>query len=621
MSEISTVMAGSLSMWITFGVILMALVMYAIERIPEEVTSIVVICLLMVFFSVFPVAGTDTKNLLPPERLLAGFANPALITVLALLVVGQGMVRTGVLERGAGLIVQLGKGNPWMSVAITMTVVLVISAFLNNIPVVVIFIPIMQTLAAQLGQRESKVMMGLSFAAVLGGMTTLIGSGTNLLVSGAMIELGEQGFGFFDFTIPGVVLAAVGLLYVLFINPHLLPDRTSLASRIMNRSRKSFLTQIEIGRGHRLIGAPIHGSFVDGLPGLRVRRIFRAERNFVPPFTDTVVQERDQLLVVGPRAALTAATAADPALLHSATGLAPEHAPDGDDITGKLGERAVAEVMVTPYSAMIGSYIGKAGFQRRSRCNVLDIERRNHVYRSAISDVALEAGDVLLIMGRDDDIKALRENSDVVLMEWSAEALPHLRGAKRAALTFFAVIALAATGLIPIVTAALIGAIAMVPMGILNIREAARAIDSKIVTMIPAALALGAAMQATGGADYLAHFVITGFGDAGPAVVLSVFFLLTAVMANIISSKACAVLFTPIAIGIAHQMGVDPVIFAVAVVFAANCAFATPVGYQTSLLVMGPGHYRFGDFVRAGAPLVILLWLTFTLFAPWYYGL
>jgi di/tricarboxylate transporter len=621
MSEISTFIPDSPAMWVTFGAIFLALILYAIERIPEEVTSIVVICLLLVFFSILPVQGPDGKNLLAPERLLAGFSNPALLTVLALLVVGQGMVRTGVLERGAGIIVRLGKGNPWTSIAITMTVVLIISAFLNNIPVVVIFIPIMQTLATQLGQRESKVMMGLSFAAVLGGMTTLIGSGTNLLVSGAMVELGEQGFSFFDFTIPGIVLAAVGLLYVLFINPHLLPDRTSLASRIMDRSRKSFLTQLEIGRGHRLVGAPIHGSFIDGLPGLRVRRIFRAERNFVPPFYDTAVQEGDHLLVVGPRAALTTAAAEDPALLHSATGLAPELAPDGDDITGQLGERAVAEVMVTPYSSMIGSYIGKAGFQRRSRCNVLGIERRNHVYRSALSDMALEAGDVLLLMGRDHDIKALRANSDVVLMEWSAEALPHLKGAKRAALTFITVIALAATGLIPIVAAALIGAIAMIPMGILNVREAARAIDSKIITMIPAALALGAAMQATGGADFLAHLVIAGFGDAGPAVVLSVFFLLTAVMANIISSKACAVLFTPIAIGIAHQMQVDPVIFAVAVVFAANCAFATPFGYQTSLLVMGPGHYRFGDFVRAGAPLVILLWLTFSLFAPWYYDL
>jgi len=242
MNEINLLIPDSPAMWLTFGVILMALVMYAIEGIPEEVTSIIVICLLMVFFSLSPIAGPDGRNLLAAERLLAGFANPALLTVLALLVVGQGMVRTGVLERGARLIVHLGKGNPWTSVAITLTVVLVISAFLNNIPVVVIFIPIMQTLAEQLGQRESKVMMGLSFAAVLGGMTTLIGSGTNLLVSGAMIELGEQGFGFFDFTIPGIVLAAIGLLYILFVNPHLLPDRTSLASRIMDRSRKSFLT-------------------------------------------------------------------------------------------------------------------------------------------------------------------------------------------------------------------------------------------------------------------------------------------------------------------------------------------------------------------------------------------
>lgn len=608
-------------MWVTFGIICVALGLYAVERVPVEVTSIAVICLLMVYFALAPVAGPGSANLLSPDRLLAGFSNPALLTVLALLVIGQGMVRTGILDRGARIVMRLGRGQAWMSVAITFVTVLIVSAFLNNIPVVVIFIPIMQNLASQLDQSESKVMMGLSFAAVLGGMTTLIGSGTNLLVSSALIGLGEEAFGFFDFTIPGIMLALVGLVYVLFINPYLLPDRSSLAKRIMERSGKSFLTQIDIDPDHRLIGGNLQGAFLDELPGMRIRRILRGERTLIPPFHNASVEPGDQLLVVGTREALTEATASDPTLLKSASGLHPAAAEATAGTQETYGERSVAEVMITPSSALIGRYIGRAGFQRRSRVNVLGIERRNQVYRSRISDVALEAGDVLLVLGHPDDIKALRFDRDIVLMEWSAQALPLIRGAKRATAIFLGVIAFAASGIVPVVVAALVGAIALIPLGILNIREAARAIDSKIVTMIPAALAMGAAMQETGGAEFLAHLVVTGFSDYGPVAVLSAFFLLTAVLANIISSKACAVLFTPIAVGIAHEVGIDPRVFAVAVVFAANCAFATPIGYQTSLLVMGPGHYRFWDFVKAGAPLVIILWLVFTIAAPWYYDL
>jgi di/tricarboxylate transporter len=621
MAEILTHIPDGPDVWVTFGIIVVALALYAFERIPVEVTSVAVICLLMVYFSFMPAAGSDGINQLSPERLLAGFSNPALLTVLALLVVGQGMVRTGILDRGARIVLQLSKGRAWFSLAITFATVLIVSAFLNNIPVVVIFIPIMQNLATQLGESESKVMMGLSFAAVLGGMTTLIGSGTNLLVSSALIGLGEEAFGFFDFTIPGVMLACIGLVYVLFINPFLLPDRSSLAKRIMDRSSKSFLTQIEIDAEHSLIGAKLHGVFIDELPGMRVRRILRGERTLIPPFQDGSVEPGDQLLVVGTRDALLQATAANPALLKSATGLHPAAAEETAGAEEKMGERSVAEVMITPSSALIGRYIGQAGFQRRSRVNVLGIERRNQVYRSRMSDVALKAGDVLLVLGRPDDIKALRADQDIVLMEWSAQALPMIRGAKRATAIFLGVIAFAATGVVPVVVAALVGAIALIPLGILNIREAARAIDSKIVTMIPAALAMGAAMQATGGAELLAHIVVSVFSGLGPVAVLSAFFLLTAVMANIISSKACAVLFTPIAVDIAREVGIDPHVFAVAVVFAANCAFATPVGYQTSLLVMGPGHYRFSDFVKAGAPLVVILWLVFTFAAPWYYDL
>ncbi|HER25869.1 MAG TPA: SLC13 family permease, partial [Rhodospirillales bacterium] len=273
-------------MWATYGLIAGALLLYVWEKLSIEVTSISVICILIVFFHLFPVAGADGGNALGAEQLLMGFANPALLTVLALLVVGQGMVRTGVLDKVARLVLNLGGGRGWLSIAVVMVMVLLISGFLNNIPVVVIFIPVVQVLADRIGRATSKMMMGLSYASVLGGMTTLIGSGTNLLVSSALLGMGESELGFFEFTVPGLVLAAVGLIYVLVFLPRLLPDRSSLAHRIMSRSPKHFMTQITVGHGSRLIGALAVGGIINKLPDARVRMILRGERLVTPPYHD-----------------------------------------------------------------------------------------------------------------------------------------------------------------------------------------------------------------------------------------------------------------------------------------------------------------------------------------------
>ncbi len=602
-------------MWATYGLIAGALLLYVWERFSIEVTSIGVICILMVFFHLFPVPGPDGINMLGPEQLLLGFANPALLTVLALLVVGQGMVRTGVLDRVARLVLDLGGGRGWLSVAVVMVMVLLISGFLNNIPVVVIFIPVVQVLADRIGRATSKMMMGLSYASVLGGMTTLIGSGTNLLVSSALLGMGEAELGFFDFTIPGLVLAAAGMVYVLLLLPRLLPDRTSLAHRIMSRSPRRFMTQITVGPDSRLIGARAVGGVINKMPDARVRMIVRGERVVTPPYHDFVIEQGDQIVAAASRQSLSAVMRDDPGILKTASD------EPGGEAALEDGERVMAEVMIAPASSMVGLRLRQTGFQLRTRCFVLAVQHRTRTIRSRLPDTVLEAGDVLLVQGEREDIRALRTDRNVVLMEWSTEEMPVTHHVRRAGLIFLGVIVLAATGLMPVVGAAMIGAVAMVAFGALNLQQAARALDSKILTMIPAALAMGAAMQLTGGAAYLAASLTTAIQGAGPAVMLSAFFLFTAVMANIISAKATAVLFTPIAIGVARQAGVDPQIFAISVVFAANCAIATPIGYQTSILVMGPGHYRFADYFRAGAPLVVLLWLVFSLFAPWYYGL
>jgi len=617
MHDAAVLDASNMSMWVTFALILWALTLYAVEKLPVEMTSIGVLGAFMVYFHYFPATGADGENLLSAERLALGFANPALITVLALLVVGQSMVRAGVLERGARIVLAAGGGEGWLTILITLVVVLVVSGFLNNIPVVVIFIPIMEAVAARFGTSPSKVMMPLSFAAVLGGMTTLIGSGTNLLVSGALEELGEAPFSFFQFTMPGVILAAVGLAFVILVVPKLLRDRASYVESYMEADGKHFLAQITIGEGSKLIGLESKNGIFGAYPDMTLRVIEREEEPHLPPFEGITLREGDILVVSATRAAFSEALAHDPHLLVPDL----QDGKEGREERWQEGERVLSEIMVKPASRMSGMNLRMIGFRHKTHCVVLGIQRRARMLRTRITEIRLEEGDVLLVQGQPEDISALRRSDDVVLLEWSAEELPALDHAKRAVLIFAGIILCAATGLLPVMVAALLGAAALVATGVLSIQMAARSLDSKIFTMIPAALAMGLAMQVTGGAAFLAQGMISILQGAPAPVVLSAFFLLIAALSNVISAKAAAVLFTPIAVGIARELNVPVEAFAVAVVFAANCAVATPIGYQTSLMVMGPGHYTFADFARGGIPLIAVLWITFSIFAPWYYGL
>ena len=618
-AELSATIGPSFQMWVTFAIIAGALVLYALELYPMEITSLGVVCALLVFFHLFPVAE-PVGGTVDAVRLLQGFANPALITVVALLVMGQGLVRTGVLDQGARLLMGIGGSHGWLTIAVILAVVLVVSAYLNNIPVVVIFIPVMQAVAARYGRSTSKVMIPLSFAAVLGGMTTLVGSSTNLLVNGTLVELNEKPFAFFDFTVPGLVLAGAGLLYVLVVAPRLLPERASMADSLIDRSARPYVAQITVSEDSDLVGQDAAGGLFEGLLEMALHMVQRDEKAFLPPFDHVAFEPGDILVVAGTRQALTNALAQDPGLLYPdlEDGRAPE---DTSHMPWEEGDRVLAEVMVAPGSTMIGRTLSQIGFRYHTHCIVLGIQRHSYMIREPLTDIRLRAGDELLVQGQRDDIHGLKESLEVVLIEWSAEDVPALNHAKRATIIFVGAVSLAAAGIIPIVVVTLSAAVAMVVTGVLTLRQALNAIDPLIITTIASALALGVALQGTGGAAMLAHGLVEVLGGASVATVLSLFFLLVAALSNLISTKTTAVLFTPIAVDIAHQLGAPPEAFAVAVVFAANCSFASPIGYQTNLLVMGPGHYRFVDYARVGAPLIFVVWAAFTLFAPWYYGI
>ena len=600
----------------TLFFVLLAILLYAWERMAMEIISVGIIGLLLVFYTIFPYLDADGNNLLRPSKILAGFSNPALITVLSLLVIGQAIVNTRSLERATQFVVGLSPKNPFFSMVFALIFVLIISAFLNNTPVVVIFIPIMQILADRFSRSASAFMMPLSFVAILGGMTTLLGSSTNLLISNSLADLGLRQFSFFEFTVPGLVLAATGFLYIVFIAPKILPNRRTLANTLIDGDGKQFLAQVTVNEDSKLIGEEAVAGIFPSLKEMTVRMILRGEHAELTPFDGFKLRSGDVLVVAATKKALTNVLATGVGVL-STEYIEKSKSRVGD---GKLSQ-ILSEIMITPGSRLVGQNLEQIGFRYRFNSIVLGLQRRTRMIRTKMTEIALEAGDILLVQGSAENIESLRNHRDLIPMAWSYTDIPSPKLAMRANIIFFSVIALAATHLLPIVVAAVLGAAAVIFTGVINIRQAGRAIDRRLFLLIVSALALGTAMYETGAAAFLADIIIQLFGTSSPAVVLSAFFFLVAFLTNIISNNACAVLFTPIAVNLAETLGVDPMIFAIGLVFAANCSFVTPLGYQTNLLVIGPGHYKFNDFVKVGLPLSLLLWLVFSLFVPWYYGL
>ena len=606
-------------MWITLALLAVALALYITERVSVEVVSVGLLVTMMVVFHLLPVKGADGRNLLSPDVLLSGFGNPALLAVMALLVGAEGVTRTGSLVRRADAFGRL-RVSPAALAALSLLVVCVTSAFINDTPVVVMFLPVFQALALRSGLGAGRLMMPLSFAAILGGMTTLIGSSTNLLVSSALISQGLPGLDFFQQTPVALAVAATGFLYIVFVMPRLLPKGTAGEAGGRAGVGKQFVSQCVVAAGSSLDGVRALAGAFRQLPDITVHLIVRAGQPIYAPYDDTVLRGGDVLMVAGSRKALTETAARFPGMLS-----VPE--VSGDDQEAALPrpatpgvEQVLVEAMVPPTSRFTGFSIEQLGLSRAHNLVIVGLERRARMMRGPTADLRLQPGDVLLLMGREADIEALRQDRDLVVISGSAGSLPRVHHATTAGLLFLAMLAVSALGLLPIAVAALAVAVALVAAGALTPRQAVGAIDAKVVLLVGNALALGEAMEATGAAAFLAKALLLAVGDVGPWTAMVIFFGLVAAVTNVLSNNATAVLFTPIAVGLARQLGVEPHLFAIAVILASNCSFATPIGYQTNLLVMGPGHYRFVDYVRAGLPLTLLSWAAFAVAAKLVWG-
>lgn len=617
-------------MWFVIALTVWAAVSYVRERVPIEVTSVIVLTALLLFGQLFPMPNSSGRNMLDGAALLAGFSNPALVAVLALLVMGQAIIHTDALRPVIRLLVTSRQNMARVSVFMILLFVLVLSAFMNNTPLVVLAIPVMQALASESGIPESRLMMPLSFAAILGGMTTLIGSSTNMLVSSAMLELGYKPLNFFDFTVPGTILAAIGFLYVLIVLPRLVPARGASTKEPADGG-KQFVAELNVVATSKLAGEVFVDGGLSSMPGVSIRLIHRAGQSIFPPFERCSVQSGD-ILIMGATTELLMGV-----LSRHAEHLLPVGNEEftagevqGTDVSEKkppidLDERAadirvLAEVMVVPGSRMIDMTTEQAAVYLESGTVILGVQRRARVLQRP-GRIRLEAGDVLLVSGSRRSIDAMRGNQDVIVLSGSKKEIPVPQKAPLASGIMAAVIGLAALGVLSIPVASITGAVLLIATDCINIRQALRAVDRKIFLLVGSMLALGTALQVTGGARFMAESILAmPFLDT-PFAVASALFLIVAILTNILSNNACAILFTPIAMSMATNLHADPVVFAITVIFAANCSFASPIGYKTNLLVMGPGRYMFRDFLKAGLPLVLLMWVSFMALAKYHFGL
>ena len=545
-----------------------------------------------------------------PGMVFAGFANTGLITLMALLIVARGLTETGALSRIADLINQMARHHRRVVFVLILLIAALASSLINNTPIVLIFIPILILVASD-RLPPSRTLIPLSYASILGGMTTLVGSSTNLIAAGVAVDLGLAPFDFFAFTIPGLVVAGAGLLYVTAVLPWLLPKLESEAATPVES--RQFVTELEVRSDSPSVGEASVGGMFPGLEEMTVFSVRRGLDTYLFPFDDVALRAGDVLVVALSRNRF-------PAILGSLGGLFRTARMRAENEANFFAEAVVT--VDSPFTHT--PPMTPETFRRRTGCTILGLRRTRLTNRRVRPlEVPLQSGDMLLVEGTQSAVSDLRQTGIVVPTEWRQSQLPPVRFRWRAAGIFLGTVLAASSGVVPVVVAAVAGAFSMIASGTVSVGRALGAIDGRVALPVAAMLGLSGAMQMSGAAQWIADGAVQAmetFGF-GPAAMMSALFLVTAVTTDVLTNNAAALLYMPIAIGIAQILGVDPFPFAVTVIFGANMSFATPIGYQTNLLVMGPGGYRGRHYLKSGPPLTLICWGTFTLFVPWYYGI
>jgi len=595
------------------ALVVLALFLFSREKIAIETSSLFILVLLTGGFAIFPYVTSQGEHLEAVD-FFSGFGHEALVAVCALMIAGNGLVRTGALEPLGRNLARLWKLSPALSMLLTLIVGAFLSAFVNNVPIVVLLLPILISVSLRTGASASGMLMPMGLATLVGGMSTSIGTSTNLLVVSVAADMGLRKIQMFDFFIPAAIVACIAIVYLWLIAPLLIPERQA---RLSDTSPRIFAAQLAILEESFAVDKTL-AELIEKTGGMmEVSRIMRGSGTFIQPLPDAHIRAGDRLLVNDTPENLKEFESALGATLYVG-----DTAVDEDNPLSDEGQQ-IAEIIVVQGSPLQGMTLRQLNFADRYQLLVLAINRAGstlETMREKIEQVRLRTGDILLVQGHNEKIAETKRAGELLVLDATAD-LPHTDKASTALIIMAGIIIVAAFGLAPIAISAVCGVFLMLMTRCLTWRDASMALSTPVILIVVASLALGSALLNTGGAEYLAQVFVSVTTGASPAFILSGLMLLMAILTNIVSNNAAAVIGTPIAISIAHQLQANPEPFVIAVLFGANMSYATPMAYKTNLLVMNAGGYTFMDFVRVGVPLTIIVWLGLSFLLPIMYTL
>lgn len=581
--------------------LLAALSSFFFELLPVDVTAL---CLLTVLL---------LTGIVPLDEAFAGFANKGVLTIAGLFVLSHALVKSGLLEVVGDRISRRFGTRRWVGIAALLGLVALLSGFLNNTAVVAMAIPLAMDLCRRLRLSPSKVLIPLSFAAVFGGTLTLIGTSTNLLVSALIEDTGAPPLGMFEFTPMGLVFLVCGLAYVLVLAPRRLPERADIESLTREFEMEPYLTELQVLEDSELVGRTVRDIGMSERYDVTMLAVIRTGERIAENLRALVFEPGDILVVRGAMPNLLRLRQELGAALLSDVKLTDEELADE--------EQVVVEALVGPGSRLVGRTLAEVDFRRSHGAFVLAVRREQATLHTRLARTPLRFADTLLLVTSRDRLGELRQHEDLILTSELDLRLRRERFWWLPMVLVPSVMVLAATEMVDLLAAVLASVVVLLVLGVLRPQEGYRSVDWQVIVFIAAFIPVGNAMFRTGLAESLAAAVLgpTGwFPDAlAPWAALSLLYLITSIATETLTNNAAAIVLTPVALQMGGELGVDPRAFVFAVCFAASASFMTPTGYQTNMMVYGPGHYRFTDFTRFGTPLNLLFWILASLLLPW----